>query len=140
MALIKNGKVTIIAGLGINVVLLVLKFVVFLRTHVGLFFADAIDSYADSFVIMIIVIFLGFNLNNKLTFLNMDMVFFCQWSVILIFRIIILLDQISDLISPEVRQAPSLIIIVSCIVLGFGCLLLVLFVDEVDVVKFFISE
>jgi len=138
--LIKNSKVTVILGIIINLLFMVLKFVIFLFTHVNLFFADTIDSFVDCFVIFMIVIFLRFNLNGKLTYLNMDIMFFSQWCVIIVFRIIIFLEQISDLIKPESREQPLLIIIVSCIVIAGGILLALLFVDEDDVVKFFIGE
>ncbi len=46
----------------------------------------------DSFVILLLIVFLRFNLNNKLTYLNMDFMFFCQWCVI------IFLQQIVDLL------------------------------------------
>ena len=139
MALIRNPKATIIVGIIINIAFLILKFVIFIYSHVNLFFSDAIDSFADCFIIIVIVIFLRFNLNNKLTYLNMDIMFFSQWCTIIIFRIIIFLDQISDLVKPEARKQPLLIIIVSCIVIAGGVVLALLFVDEDDVVKFFIS-
>lgn len=70
----------------------------------------------------------------------MDIMFFSQWCVIIVFRLIIILDQISDLMKPEPREQPVLTIIVSSIVVGGGIILAILFVDEDDVVKFFISK
>ena len=77
MALIKNHKATIIFGCLINLAFVVLKFVVFLYTHVGLFFADAIDSFVDFFVIFLVLFFLRFQLNGHVslptkTFLEVD--------------------------------------------------------------------
>ena len=141
MAVVQSGKTTVILGLLINLGLVVLKFIVYLYSHLNLFFADAIDSLVDSFVIFLIVIFLQFNLSKKtLTYLNLDIMFFCQWCVILIFRVIIFLEQISDLVDPRPREAPLLLIIVSSVVLLFSIVLGILFVDEDDVVKFFISD
>jgi hypothetical protein len=37
----------------------------------------------------------------------MDIMFFCQWSIIFIFRIIIFLEQINDLVKPEIRKEPK---------------------------------
>ena len=139
MALIKDGKTCVIVGLAINAVFLVLKFIAFLYSRVNLFFADAIDSVADGFVLFVLLLFLKFNLQSKVTFLSMDIMLACQWSAVLLFRVIILLDQISDLISPEPRREPVLIIAVSCAVLIFGILLALVFVDEDDVIKEFIT-
>jgi len=124
----------------INLAFMVLKFIIYLYSHLNLFFADTIDSFVDSFVIFLIIIFLRFNLNGTLTFLNMDMMIFSQWCTILVFRIIIFLEQISDLIKPEPREQPLLIIIISCIVIAGSIVIAILFVDEDDVVKFFISK
>ena len=140
MAIIKNHKATIVLGILINIAFLILKFVIFIYSHVNLFFADSIDSFADCFVIFIIVIFLRFNLNNKLTYLNMDIMLFSQWCSIIMFRIVIFLEQISDLVKPEVREQPLLIIIVSCIVIVGGLIIAMLFVDEDDVIKFFVND
>ena len=46
----------------------------------------------------------------------------------------------TDLIEPVPRKDPQLIIIVSCVVLLFGIVLAIIFVDEDDVIKCFISE
>jgi len=140
MALIKNSKVTVVLGIVINLAFMILKFICFLYSHLNLFFADTIDSFVDCFVICLIPVFLRFNLNGKLTYLNMDMMFLSQWCVIIVFRIIIFLQQISDLIKPEARKDALLIIIVSCVVIFGGVLLALLFVDEDDVVKFFIND
>ena len=140
MPLVNDGKISVVAGLVINLVFLIVKFVAYLYSHLNLFFADAIDSVADAFVISLILIFLQFNFENKLTFLNMDLMFFCQWSVILIFRIIIFLDQISDIIQPQPRGDGFLVIVVSVIVLIGSIAIIVLFIDEDDVIKCFISD
>lgn len=140
MVLIEDGRTSVVAGLSINIIFMFLKFIIFLYSHVNLYFTDAIDSFADSFVIFLILIFLKYNFNNKLTFLNMDIMFFCQWSVILIFRVIIFLDQISDLIKPEPRENGLLLIIVSVIVLAGSVAVIFIFVDEDDVIKCFIDK
>lgn len=140
MALIEDGKLTIQIGIFINLLFVVLKFAVFLTSGVMLFFADTIDSIVDSFVMFLVLFFLRFNFQNKLTFLNMDLMFISQWCVIIIFRVIIILDQIDDLINPSSRSHPELIIISSSIILFGGIILMILFVDEDDVVKCFISN
>lgn len=140
MAIIEDPKVTVTVGLIMNLIFMIIKFIVFIYSHVNLFFTDAIDSFVDSFIIFLIFIFLDYNINNKtLTYLNMDIMFFCQWSIIFIFRIIILLEQINDLIKPEIRKEPKLIIIISSIVLFGSIIIAILFVDEDDIIKFFIS-
>eukprot|EP01118_Nematostelium_gracile_P000919 TRINITY_DN10914_c0_g1_i2.p1 TRINITY_DN10914_c0_g1~~TRINITY_DN10914_c0_g1_i2.p1 ORF type:complete len:237 (+),score=31.67 TRINITY_DN10914_c0_g1_i2:87-797(+) len=140
MPLIKNAKATIICGIVINMAFMALKFVIFIYSHVNLFFADTIDSFVDTFVIFMVLIFLRFNLNGKLTYLTMDFMLFSQWNVVLIFRVIILLDQVSDLIKPEVREKPLLIIISSAVIIVGSIFVAILFVDEDDVIKCFISE
>jgi len=120
MAIIKNGKITVILGIIINIIFLVLKFIIFLYSKVGLFFSDAIDSFVDGFVIFMVVLFLRFDLNGTLTYLNMDIMFISQWCVIIVFRLIIFLEQIEDLRNPEQRERPELIIIVSIIVIVGG--------------------
>lgn len=139
MAIIKDGKTCVVVGLTINGVFLALKFVVFLYSRVNLFFADAIDSVADGFILFVLLLFLRFNFQTKVTFLSMDIMFACQWSAVLLFRVIIMLDQISDLINPEPRQQPVLVIAVSCVVLALGILLALVFVDEDDVIKEFVD-
>lgn len=139
MTLIKDGKTCVIVGLAINAIFLVLKFVAFLYSRVNLFFADAIDSVADGFILFILLLFLRFNLQSKVTFLSMDIMLACQWSAVLLFRVIILLDQISDLISPEPRREPVLVIAVACTVLVFSIILALVFVDEDDVIKEFVT-
>lgn len=140
MALIEDGKISVVVGITINSLLLVVKFVAFLYSKLNLLFADAIDSVSDMFILFILIVFLNFNFESKVTFLNMDIMLGCQWSAIMLFRIMILLDQISDLISPQTREQPLIIIIVSCIVLVLGLILAVIFVDEDDVIKCFITE
>ena len=140
MAIIEDPKLTITVGLIINLIFMMVKFFAFLYSHVNLFFTDAIDSFVDSFIIFLIFIFLDYNINDKtLTYLNMDIMFFCQWSIIFIFRIIIFLEQINDLVKPEIRKEPKLIIIISSIVLFGSIVIAILFVDEDDIIKFFIS-
>jgi Co/Zn/Cd efflux system component len=140
MPLITNHKITVVLGLLINLAFVALKFVVFLKSHVGLFFADAIDSFVDCFVIFLIVVFLRFNLNGKLSFLTKDFLECSQWSAVIVFRAVIVLDAIDDLLNPQPRVQPLLVIITSAVVLGGGILLAFLFVDEDDIVKFFIDE
>ena len=140
MALITDGKASVIVGVSINILFFVVKFVAFLYSRLNLFFADAIDSVADGFIIFVLLLFLKFDLNAKVTFLSMDLMFACQWSAVLLFRVIILLEQISDLISPEARREPELVIIVSCIVMTLGIVLALVFVDEDDVIKCFIDD
>jgi divalent metal cation (Fe/Co/Zn/Cd) transporter len=140
MAVIKNREATVVVGLVINVAFMALKLIVFMYSHVNLFFADAIDSFVDGFVIFLTVIFLHFNFDNKLTYLTVDIMRFCQWSVIIIFRVVIFMEQITDLIKPETRERPLLTIVVSCVVIGGSIVLAFLFVDEDDIIKFFISD
>ncbi len=135
MAVIKDRVLTINLGLAINVAFMILKFVVFIYSKLNLFFADAIDSFADSFVIFLIIFFGNMASDNY-----SNIMFFCQWCVIIIFRVIIFLEQISDLIKPDKREQPLLIITVSVIVIAGGIVLAILFVDEDDVVKFFIDD
>lgn len=140
MAIIEDGKTTILVGIGINLAFMVLKFIIFLYSNVNLFFADTIDSVCDSMIMFMVIVFLKFNINaTTLTFLNMDMMFLSQWSMVLIFRVIIILDQIEDLLNPADRSHPELVIISSSIILAGGIVLALLFVDEDDVVKCFIS-
>ena len=139
MAIIKDGHTSVLVGLIINAVFLILKFAVFLYSHVNLFFADAIDSVADAFILFLLVLLLRFSFRTKVTFLSMDIMFGCQWSAVLLFRVIIFLEQISDLISPEPREQPVLVIAVSCIVLVLSIVLALVFVDEDDVIKEFID-
>eukprot|EP01124_Arcella_intermedia_P023352 TRINITY_DN3694_c0_g1_i1.p2 TRINITY_DN3694_c0_g1~~TRINITY_DN3694_c0_g1_i1.p2 ORF type:complete len:238 (-),score=30.34 TRINITY_DN3694_c0_g1_i1:3-716(-) len=139
MALIKDGKITVVLGLIINITFMIIKLIVFITTKLNLFFADSIDSLVDSFVIFLIVVFLRFNLRGHLTYLTMDMMFLSQWCVIIVFRVIIFMQQIADLVRPERREAPLLIVVVSGVVLLGGVVLMLLFVDEDDVVKCFIA-
>jgi len=139
MALIEDGKTTIMVGIAINIAFMILKFYIFLSSKVNLFFADTIDSVVDSIIMFMIIIFLRFNINAKtLTFLNMDMMFLSQWSMVIIFRVMIIFEQIGDLLSPTERNHPELIIISSSIILFGGMILALLFVDEDDVIKCFI--
>jgi divalent metal cation (Fe/Co/Zn/Cd) transporter len=140
MALITNHRVTVILSLFINVLFIAAKFVAFLFSHVNLFFADAVDSFVDLYVVFLILVFLRFNLNGKLTLLSMDLLVFCQWSSIIVFRIVILLDGVDDILFPQPRLEALLVIIVSSVSVGGSLLLAVLFVDEDDVVKFFVDE
>jgi Co/Zn/Cd efflux system component len=140
MAIIEDGKTCVIVGITVNALFLVLKFVVFIYSHLNLFFTDCIDSFADAFIILLLLIALRFNLSNKVTFLNMDIMFFCQWSAVLIFRVIIFLEQIADLIRPEPRSSPELVIVISVVVIVGGLFLAIIFVDEDDVIKCFISD
>src|SRR3989338_1333258 len=139
MALIKDGKVCVIVGIVINIVFIILKFVVYLLSHLNLFFADAIDSFVDGFVIFLVLIFLRFDFEGKLTYLNMDIMLFSQWCAIIVFRVVIFLEQIGDLIAPDPRAEPLLLIIVSSIVLAGSIVIAILFVDEDDVIKCFIG-
>lgn len=70
MALIKNPKVTVIVGIIINLIFVAVKFFASVVSHVNLFFADAVDSFVDGFVIFLILIWLRFNLDGKMTFLG----------------------------------------------------------------------
>lgn len=140
MALIKDARITVVIGLLINVLFFAAKFVAFLYSFVNLFFADAIDSFVDFFVILLVVVFLRFDFRGKLTLITKDFLEFAQWSVIIVFRVVIIMDSIQDLLFPQPRTQPLLVIIVSSITLGGGILLALLFVDEDDVVKFFLVE
>jgi len=140
MALIKNHKVTVIVGIIINLIFVAVKFFVSLESHVNLFFADAVDSFVDGFVIVLILVWLRFNLDGKLTFLSLDFLQFSQWSAIIVFRLVIVLDSVDDLVTPQPRTKAMLVIIVSGIVIAGSVLMAVLFVDEDDVVKFFIDD
>ncbi|CEO98501.1 Cation efflux family [Plasmodiophora brassicae] len=140
MALIKDGKTTVVVGLLINVALMAVKFALYLVSHVSLFFSDTVDSFVDMFVILLIIVFLRFKLEPKLTYLQMDMMLFSQWSAIIIFRIVIMLDQVSDILDPAPRVQPIAIITVSCIVIVLGIILAIMFVDEDNVIKFFITD
>ena len=139
MALIRDGRTCVIVGVSINLLFLVLKFGAYIYTHVNLFFADAVDSVADAFILALLLLFLSCDFRTRVTFLHMDIMFACQWSAVLLFRVVILLDQLSDLVSPEPRKEPVLIIAVSCIVLALSLVLALVFVDEDDVIKEFIS-
>jgi divalent metal cation (Fe/Co/Zn/Cd) transporter len=140
MPLIEDGKTTVLLGTAINLGFLVLKFIVFLQTEVGLFFADTIDSFVDLSIILMIFLFLRFDFQNKVTFFNMDLMFMCQWSMVILFRFIIILDQVSDFLNPAPRTHADTVIISSGVILFFGIILIFLFVDEDDVIKCFISD
>lgn len=140
MALIKNPKVTVIVGIIINLIFVAVKFFASVVSHVNLFFADAVDSFVDGFVIFLILIWLRFNLDGKMTFLGLDFLQFSQWSAIIVFRLVIVLDSIDDLVQPQPRTQAMLVMIISAVVIAGSILLAILFVDEDDVVKFFIDE
>lgn len=79
-----NHRLTVILGVFINLAFVGIKFFfASLRSHVNLFFADAIDSFVDCYVIVLIVVWLRFNLNGKLTYLSVDFLQFSQWSSII---------------------------------------------------------
>ncbi|KAF0720428.1 Aste57867_305 [Aphanomyces stellatus] len=140
MAWIKSGRATVVAGITINALLVILKMGMFLASHVNAMFADAIDSIVDGFVMVLVLVFLKFDLDGKLTYLQMDMMLLCQWSTVIMFRIVIFMDQIGDLYNPEPRTNAGPLILVSAIAMVAAILVAVIFVDEDDVIKLFISD
>lgn len=139
MPLIKNHKITVIAGISIQFLFVAAKFTAFIYSWVSLFFADAIDSFADAFLLVLLLTFLRFNLNNVLSLVVRDVLEASQWSAIIIFRVIVVMDCVNDLLFPVPRSHPLLVIIVASVVLVGSLVLAGLFVDEDDVVKFFLD-
>lgn len=135
MALIRSAPATVVAGLLLNMAFLALKFVVFLYSFVGLFFADAVDSFADCFVLLLLLVFLRFDWSKRITYATKDTLEAAQWAAIVMFRVVIVLDSINDLLAPQPRARPLLVIVVAAVCFVFGVVLAYLFVDEDDVVK-----
>ncbi|RHY90868.1 hypothetical protein DYB35_006569 [Aphanomyces astaci] len=140
MAVIKSGRATVVAGITINTLLVVLKMGMFLASNVNAMFADAVDSIVDGFVMVLVLVFLKFDLDGKLTYLQMDMMLLCQWSTVIMFRVVIFMDQLGDLYTPEPRTHAGPLIITSAIAMIAAIAIALVFVDEDDVIKLFISD
>ncbi|RLO04125.1 hypothetical protein DYB28_004393, partial [Aphanomyces astaci] len=135
MAVIKSGRATVVAGITINTLLVVLKMGMFLTSNVNAMFADAVDSIVDGFVMVLVLVFLKFDLDGKLTYLQMDMMLLCQWSTVIMFRVVIFMDQHGDLYTPEPRTHAGPLIITSAIAMIAAIAIALVFVDEDDVIK-----
>ena len=139
MALIKSPSVTVVVGLVIHGLFFGAKFVAFLFSFLSLFFADAVDSFADGFVLLLLLVFLRFNLDGRLTLAAKEVLEASQWSAIVVFRVVLVLDAVNDLIKPAPRTHSLLVIIVAAVVLAGSLVLALLFVDEDDIVKSYID-